>query len=285
MKGYRAFTRVSLRTAFLAITALCVLLAWHLGRTRLQKDAVCAIKQAGGSAYYAYQYDRNGNFITDARPPAPKWTVRVLGVDAISRVTKVCFEDGQDDYDIFQPLIRLPRIEHLNLNYTAVTDTGIANLRQLPRLKKLDLYHSKVTDAGLHHLSELRQLEELRIGEMQVTGTSFHHLRKLESLHTLTLSCSWVNNEGLKQLRHHPNLRRLHLYYSEVDDVGLGYLKDLPRLEFVSLGRMNVSDIGLKRLQECKNLQHLKINAGTRITPEGVKSFKQAIPGCRVQLR
>ena len=44
---------------------LCVLLAWHLGRTRLQKDAVRAIEQAGGSAYYAYQYDANGNFITD----------------------------------------------------------------------------------------------------------------------------------------------------------------------------------------------------------------------------
>src|SRR5262245_11874310 len=55
-------------------------------------------------------------------------------------------------------LRKLPNLRVLSLNYTWVTDAGLASLKELPKLEVLHLKVTRVTDAGLTHLNKMRAL-------------------------------------------------------------------------------------------------------------------------------
>ena len=55
----------------------------------------------------------------------------------------------------------LPRLRHLDLGGTAVTDRGLAVLRELPALESISLAGTRVTDAGLGHLAGCHALRSV----------------------------------------------------------------------------------------------------------------------------
>jgi hypothetical protein len=61
------------------------------------------------------------------------------------------------------------RLKELDLNDTAISDLGLAELRNCPRLESLRVKNTKITDAGFRaHLLELDSLMEIDVRETQV---------------------------------------------------------------------------------------------------------------------
>ena len=68
----------------------------------------------------------------------------------------------------------------------------------------------------------------------------------------------------------------LELRATQVTDAGLAHLRGMKRLVHVDLGLTQITDAGLAHLEMTK-LRRINL-AGTRVTEEGVKALKRALP-------
>jgi hypothetical protein len=181
MRIHRYF-QVSLRVAFVLITALCIFLAVKAKQIRDQKHAVAAILAAGGRIHYDDQLDP-----TTCRPVRATWMRRWLnqhvGSDYVGKVSAVTLyptRDAPADEQV-KMLVGIPYLRNLAIwpgglgQLTAdssapggLTDEGMRYLAEhLPHLRHLSLTASTVTSGGLEHLEELDGLESLQVGSFQ----------------------------------------------------------------------------------------------------------------------
>src|SRR5207247_1779210 len=73
----------------------------------------------------------------------------------------------------------------LDLAGTAVTDAGLAQLKELGKLRELNLSGTLVTAEGLSQLKELTELQRLRLSPTQLSDTALQTLAEIGKLHTL----------------------------------------------------------------------------------------------------
>lgn len=71
-----------------------------------------------------------------------------------------------------------PRLQHLRLRWTGITDDAMRSLRNLKHLTLLDLENTNITDAGLNHLQEARNLTDLVVPGTRVTQAGISRLAK-----------------------------------------------------------------------------------------------------------
>jgi hypothetical protein len=85
----------------------------------------------------------------------------------------------------------------LNLDYTGVTDTGLAHLATLENLSELRMDGGAVTDASVLHLAGLRKLRVLNLYHTLVTE------KGLETLKTALPGCHiiWDRDSSLPTRR------------------------------------------------------------------------------------
>ena len=96
-------------------------LGWFARRARVQRDAVAAIKRAGGVVFYKWQW-ANNDLILNASPPGPRWLRAPLGPDFLDEVAfvQLC---GPNVTDAVLPYVgRLRRIEGLWLQSASVSE-------------------------------------------------------------------------------------------------------------------------------------------------------------------
>ena len=63
-------------------------LAWIVRQAHIQRDAVAAIENAGGSVSYNWEWNY-GNIPRRAKPRHTKWLADLIGVDYVYHVTTV----------------------------------------------------------------------------------------------------------------------------------------------------------------------------------------------------
>jgi hypothetical protein len=187
---------LSVRGLIVLVLILGGWLGWTVRSARVQREAVETIKRAGGFVTYDWELFR-GIIDQKARPPAPDWLVKLIGVDYFGRVVRVVFVSG-----------------HMwHTDEAILSDATLASLGALTHLERLSLPHTSVDDAGLAHLERLRHLEELHLNKTHVTDAGLIHLKGMSGL------------------------RRLSFWYMSVTEAGIRDLrKSLPALEDVSLG-------------------------------------------------
>ena len=128
-----------------------ILLGWVVHRAHVQRDALAAIRKAGGSVQYDWQY-KDGGRIADGKPRGPKWLADRLGPDYFDTITTVSSGPATSDAELAH-IGQLTQLEQLNLRESAaVTDAGLAHVKGLTRLRILYLRGTQVTDAGLAHI-------------------------------------------------------------------------------------------------------------------------------------
>ena len=71
----------------------------------------------------------------------------------------------------------------------------------MSNLKKLNLDYTPMSDAGLAHLSGLTNLEELWLNSTDITDAGLAHLKKLSKLKLLDLYHTLVTPKGLDDLK------------------------------------------------------------------------------------
>ena len=216
-KSKRRWYRFSLRTLLVVILLLCVLLGWFALKMRQaerQRRAVEAIRKAGGTVLYDYQFHEESGTSTGVREsPVPTWLRELMGEDFFASVAAVGFHDPEssasdtrpttvDDPDaVLEHVAGLTGVVCLWLDANQVTDAGMEHLRGLTRLRYLDLSYTQVTDAGLENLNGLTQLYRLELNGTQVTDAGLEHFKGLTELGLLQLHGTDVTEEGSEELR------------------------------------------------------------------------------------
>jgi serine/threonine protein kinase/Leucine-rich repeat (LRR) protein len=272
---------------------------------------VIALKNKGGTEARSDGPDGTTGTSKDGKAPAPKSTPVVADPDRkaaefiLSRGGTV-YVNGRE----IRAVADLPRerfnLSIVSLHNTAVTDAGLAHLKELKGLTYLFLTNTPVTDAGLEHLKELKGLTVLDLNDTKVTDTGLAHLKELKALGHLGLDNTAVTDAGLAHLKELKALTRLDLNNTPVTDAGLTHLKELKALARLDLNGTKMTDTGLEHLKDCTGLTSLGLNdtkvtdAGlahlkelkaltnlnvrrTKVTAKGLEEFHSAVPGCTIE--
>jgi hypothetical protein len=85
---WRRNLRFSVRGLVLLVLMFGVWLGWTAYRVRIQRDAIKAIRQAGGRIEYNWEW-ANGAKIPNGKPRWPKWVVDLVDINYLGHVTKV----------------------------------------------------------------------------------------------------------------------------------------------------------------------------------------------------
>ena len=220
----RRFFRFKLATLLIVSTLIAVALGFIL-RSHGQRQAIAAIRQAGGDVRYHYQIHRAGGL---SESPVPSWLRGWLGDEYFLSPASVSVRNGTANDDVLAQLPKLPYLEQVLIE-GPFTRSGLKNLSQLPRLKKLYIFGAQIRDGDLSELEELRQLNTLLLSCPKVTDAGLAHLKSLDQLDKLLLVCS-MTDAGLVHLR---GLDRLETLFLEgpITDAGLKQLHGLKRLE------------------------------------------------------
>lgn len=147
-------------------------------------------------------------------------------------------------------------------------------------------------------------IQIVTIRDRDLTGSSaLHYLSKLPHLRTISLSKCRFDTKDLAYLKASKSLRGLFLYDTATDDAALGLLGELREMEMLGLARTAISDKGLAHISSLPKLHYLSLNGnnlrdpsvehlskmsrlqelelyGTKISPEGFKKLRMALPGC-----
>src|SRR5690242_4393102 len=207
-EAWRRWLRISVRGLIVLVLTIGAGLGWMVHRAHVQRNAVVAIRRAGGTIGYEWEV-QHGYFVPGsqrARPWAPGWLVDRVGGDYFGSLVFVDLVKRGSDPDLVH-VGSLSRLESLGLNWTPVTDAGLAHLTGLTRLRELALMRARITDAGLVHLRGLTSLEDLWLTDTRITDAGLAHLTGLTRLRQVWLKGTQVTDAGVGELRRAlPNL-------------------------------------------------------------------------------
>jgi Leucine rich repeat/Leucine Rich repeat len=285
----RRWFRFGIRALMVAVLVIAVGLGWIVGNARIQRDAVAAIRRAGGTVDYDWEW-KNGESLRDAKPFAPKWLVDSVGPDIFGHVVWVSVGQSASPLDLKQ-VGQLSRLEGLVVRGPFVNDAGLSNLRGLTKLACLDIGDTgedclgpvkfpnatpDITDAGLAHLRSLVRLSSLNVSGSRVTDSGLAALEGLTGLTALNLAGTQITDAGLLHLTVLTKLGYLRLDDLAITDAGLAALKRLENLSYLSLRRTRITDAGLACLSGLTKLRILELN-GTAVSDAAVEELKMRL--------
>ena len=178
--------RLSVRALIALVMAIGVFLGWYVRTVQVQRDAVAAIKKAGGAVAYDWEWGNYNPDIIDSngKPRAPRWLASRVGVDYVANVVHVSLvphratDPTRANDETLAHVGRLGRLDSLILCDTAVTDAGLAHLRGLTKLRGLNLLHTQISDTGLAYLKGLTHLRSLLLAGTRITDDGVLELEK-----------------------------------------------------------------------------------------------------------
>ena len=150
---YRLST-FSLRTLFLAVSVVCVALAWGVNEGRKRNATVLALQEAGMIVEFRHRFDERG-FHPNGKPPGSPLLKQILGEYYASSVYLV---EGWEP-ELF-------------------TDREAAQVAMFDEMDWLAIQGSRITDAGLKHFGRLKSLGRLDIEGCAVSEQAVNDLSK-----------------------------------------------------------------------------------------------------------
>jgi len=157
-------------------------------------------------------------------------------------------------------------LTHLDLNWTKVSDAGLAHFKDCKGLSRLGLHNTPVSDVGLAYFKDCKSLTYLAVGlSISVTDKGLTNFKDCKNLTFLNLDGLPVSDAGLAYFKDCKNLTHLNLNSTRVSDVGLAHFKVCNDLSYLSLYHTQVSDAGLALFKDCNDLTVLFIDR-TKVT-------------------
>ena len=255
LRHWRRFLRFSVRRLIALVLVVGVGLGWMVRQAHIQREAVAAIKDAGGSVWYDWEWHNGRKF--PGKPWAPEWLIRAVGVDFFGRVACVTYPRRAIEVGLALAveIQKRPHRSQYSPSYSGVRAPGYdgaftADLKSLGDLSDLDLSSTDVTDDGLANLAGLTKLVCLNLEGTQITDAGLIHLERLTKIKTLALSGNRITDAGLLNLTGLAELGSLDLRDTQVTDSGLRHLERIPNLSYLDLRGTQVTGGAVKELQE-----------------------------------
>ena len=279
-------------------------IGWKLSQQRLKRQAVEAIRQAGGLVLYDYQFSTDPEVLKRIRdvqePSAPGWLRRWLGDDLFRTVASVRLLKKIKP-EVLDSVARLDGLKSLILMDTAGLEDAWTVLGGLNRLEEVVLAGPGVNDQAIQTFGTIVSLRAVHLFNVWVTKEGLGPLARHPGLREFTLGdCQGLTDPGVAELiaggfprleifdwskgpgplpetlgalaLHHPDLHRLVLSETPVEDADLAQLGDLANLTILNLRGSRVTDAGLVHLAPLRSLETLWLDS-PGVTDEGMKSI------------
>lgn len=265
VNSFRKRLRLSLGTMMIIILGVGCILGWVAHRAHVQRDAVSAIKtprrNTRGSVYYDWQFV-DGTSDPNGSPRGPKWLRDILGPDVFDTVVIVTIEGDNVDDEFVKNIVKLHRVEKVDLighSAPELSLAALAGLCTLPRLKTLNTRGIAIPREFVACLAGTPGLRNLWLPLVAVTDDDLAIIGGLTGLETLQL-------DG-----------------TNVTDKGFAHLANLKKLTLLDLSEAKLTDASVETLARFPSLNHVNIG-GSRISPAGIKRLKQALPKLNIAL-
>jgi hypothetical protein len=167
--------RISVRGLMVLVLVSAGGLGWTVSRAQIQREAVAAIRRAGGWVVY-----EGPTILSLAQPgwrSGPQWLGDRIGPHYFLHVAAVDLGPQGSDAVIAQ-VGKLSRLRQLFLDGSHVTSAGMVHLKGLTSLQELNLDSTSVDDTGLGPLKGLTGLQVLSLRRTCVTDVGFRDLQK-----------------------------------------------------------------------------------------------------------
>jgi hypothetical protein len=248
---------ISLRALMVIVLVLGGGLRWVMNRRGGRREAVRALKDAGGSVLFDYEFAAEG-FDPARKSWAPAGLRQIVGDEFFHEVTRVA------------------RLDLSPPNGTGA-DRALAALYRLDRLRSLGLTDPPRGTA----LTGFGELKQLTLGLSQPGGNRPVHLGLLPSLEEARLNGPGVNDSLLPNLAAEPMLRFLALENTRITDAGLARLDGPANLDALWVSYSGLSDAALPHLVRFRKLNVLMLNGNPRVTDEGVRYLARHLSSLR----
>lgn len=153
----------------------------------------------------------------------------------------------------------LPSLRVLGVEYSKVTENGLAALRKLPRLQGLAILGIPATDKVALHISALPALRELR-AEPQSSDKGVERLSGLRQLRHLSLMGPSITNDCMKYIARMESLRSLVIQDTAVTDVGVEQITGMPTIAQVTLSGDGMTTQCISTLATLPKLESLSLS-------------------------
>jgi hypothetical protein len=208
-RPWRRFIRFSVRGLVVIVLVIGGWLGWIVRSVRIEREAVAAVKRAGGGVTYDWEW-RNHKYRSGINPQAPKWLQDLIAEDYLGHVALVELS-AVGPHEAMAQVGRLSYLKHLHLCRSSVRDAELVHLRGLTNLSYHCLNHTMISDSGLVHLKGLSNLSVLNLGSTHVTDAGLDHLKGLTNLRALRLERTEVTHVGVRKLKQ--SLPKLPIIY------------------------------------------------------------------------
>ncbi|MBQ2821721.1 MAG: hypothetical protein IJF17_09090 [Thermoguttaceae bacterium] len=171
-------------------------------------------------------------------------------------------------------LKELPNLIVLKLRCTAVTNAGIENIRG-KKLKTFGIEDSQTfDDTAIAWLGEMvESMQEITIMRcIAISDNGVNQLAPLTDMRKLNLRGNYLSSDSLKACAGMTKLTQLIVSENIIDDEGVKYLENLGALEHLDLWANMVTDAGVDSLVKIASLKKLSL-VGNQITDAGVEKL------------
>jgi hypothetical protein len=196
---WRRYLRFSVRGLIVLVLVIGAALGWIVREAHIQRDAVAAIRRAGGSVSYDWEWS-DGKPVPGGKPRAPGWVIDLIGADNFGHVTLVILAPPSATDATLAHVGRLTRLQELYVGSPSVSDAGLENLTGLTNLSILSLSGTPVSDRGLAKLMGLIKLFHLNLSDTPITDAGLVSLRGLTKLASVMVGNTQVTDAGVKEL-------------------------------------------------------------------------------------
>lgn len=180
-------------------------------------------------------------------------------------------------------VIKISKLEQLEIGDSEVTDEGLKLLANLNRLTVLDLELAKqVTNDGVKNISKMKQIENLNLSYTSVDQDCLDILVSLPRLKTLKFRGIPLDKVGISKLIKMTNLRTLVLNSCNLDDDDLKRISKFRNLKALDLSENPFTDKGLLYIGGLKRLRILALKDCANITEKGVRAIEKELPRTRI---
>ncbi|WP_439626262.1 protein kinase domain-containing protein [Gemmata sp.] len=219
-------------------------------------------------------------------PAGPKKDGELVAAEYALSVGAVIYVSPGEEIRILATLPQRPfavtLIDFLG-NTRGMDDKGFAAFEGCRELTTLIMSKVPVGDAGLAHFKNCKTIQYLNLSEMpRLTDAGLAHFKGCDDLRRLDLGDVKVTDRGLAAFADCARLSDLFLpHCPDVGDGAPAHFAKCEHLKAVRLDHTGLTDKGLEALKRFKELESLDVR-NTRVTPEGVAAFKEALPRCKI---
>jgi hypothetical protein len=178
------------------------------------------------------------------------------------------------------PLAKIKGLTELTID-GEIGKAGIAAIAAVPSLEQIYIYHCSFTSGMLAELGKCKRLKSVFI-DCDITDAQLAELAACSQLEALHIGRFNPEGDGVKALAKLPKLYEVSLGGAfTFEDNDIAPLAALTNVKSLIISGFNLTDGCVPHLAKMKHLEKLALYT-TKITPEGAKMLRAAIPKCSI---